>query len=66
MLPALVICATLVVCVVLSISASAKEHRSASVKREFQLTIHDRRPGKRVDPVPVTSRITSCRSRAGA
>jgi hypothetical protein len=35
--PALFICATLAACVVLPISALAKEHRSASVKREFQL-----------------------------
>ena len=35
---ALFICATLAACVVLPISALAKEHRSASVKREFQLT----------------------------
>jgi hypothetical protein len=34
-LPALLICATLAVGVVLSASASAKEYRSASVKREF-------------------------------
>jgi hypothetical protein len=36
--PALVICATLVVCGVIPLFASAKEHRSASVKHEFQLT----------------------------
>ena len=35
---AMLIFATLAVCVALPISASAKEHRSASVKREFQLT----------------------------
>src|SRR6516164_4563078 len=35
---ALLICATLAVCVVLSVSALGKEHRSAAVKREFQLT----------------------------
>jgi hypothetical protein len=35
---ALLICATLAICVLPSVSASAKEHRSASVKREFQLT----------------------------
>src|SRR6516162_4122287 len=35
---ALLICATLAACVILSVAASAKEHRSASVKHEFQLT----------------------------
>jgi hypothetical protein len=35
---ALPICPTLAVCVVLSVSVSAREHRSASVKYEFQLT----------------------------
>jgi hypothetical protein len=35
---ALLSAAVFAVCVVLSGSASAKEHRSASVKREFQLT----------------------------
>ena len=34
----LLICATLAVCVALPFSASAKEHRSALVKCEFQLT----------------------------
>jgi hypothetical protein len=34
----MLIFAMLAVCVDLPISASAKEHRSASVKREFQLT----------------------------
>jgi hypothetical protein len=38
MLLALLICATLAVCVPLPFSASATEHRSISVKREFQLT----------------------------
>ena len=45
---ALFICATLAACVVLPISALAKEHRSASVKREFQLT----------HPCPSTGRTT--------
>jgi hypothetical protein len=35
---ALLICATLAVCVVLSVSALGREHRSASVGHEFQLT----------------------------
>jgi hypothetical protein len=35
---ALLIAAVFAVCVVLPDSASAKEHRSASVKHEFQLT----------------------------
>jgi hypothetical protein len=35
---ALLTCAILAVCLVLAIPASAKEHRSASVKHEFQLT----------------------------
>ena len=38
MAPALLICATLVLCAALPVSASAKEPRSTSVKREFQLT----------------------------
>jgi hypothetical protein len=42
------ISAALAVCVVLPISASAKEHRSASVKREFQLT----------HPCPATGRTS--------
>jgi hypothetical protein len=45
---AMLIFATLAVCVALSISASAKEHRSASVKREFQLT----------HPCPATGRTS--------
>jgi hypothetical protein len=45
---AMLIFATLAVCVALPISASAKEHRSASVKREFQLT----------HPCPATGRIS--------
>jgi hypothetical protein len=48
MLPALLICATLAVGVVLPGSASANEHRSASVKREFQLT----------HPCPATGRTS--------
>jgi len=35
---ALLICATLAVYSALPFSASTKEHRSAAVKREFQLT----------------------------
>jgi hypothetical protein len=45
---ALLIAAAFAVCVVLLGSASAKEHRSASVKREFQLT----------HPCPATGRTS--------
>jgi hypothetical protein len=45
---ALLIAAVFAVCVVLPDSASAKEHRSASVKREFQLTY----------PCPATGRTS--------
>jgi hypothetical protein len=45
---ALLISAALAASIVLSISASAKEHRSASVKREFQLT----------HPCPATGRTS--------
>ena len=45
---ALHIAAAFAVCVVLPDSASAKEHRSASVKREFQLT----------HPCPATGRTS--------
>ena len=38
MAPVLLICTTLVLCVALPVSASAKEPRSTLVKREFQLT----------------------------
>jgi hypothetical protein len=48
MAPALLISAALAVCVVLPIPASAREHRSASVKREFQLT----------HPCPATERTS--------
>jgi hypothetical protein len=48
---ALLIFAALVVCVPLPISALAKEHRSASVKREFQLT----------HPCPATGRTSGVR-----
>jgi hypothetical protein len=49
MLPPLLICATLAVGVGLTASASAKENRSPSVKREFRLT----------HPCPANGR-TSC------
>jgi hypothetical protein len=45
---ALLIAAVFAVCVVLPGSASAKEHRSTSVKREFQLT----------HPCPATGRTS--------
>jgi hypothetical protein len=48
MAPALLISAALAVCVVLPIPASAREHRSASVNREFQLT----------HPCPATERTS--------
>ena len=34
----LLICAALAVCIVLPVPVTAREHRSAAVKREFQLT----------------------------
>jgi len=37
MVPAFLISAALAVCAVMPVSATAKEHRSAAVKREFQL-----------------------------
>jgi hypothetical protein len=45
---ALLTAVLLAVCVALPISASAKQHRSASVKREFQLT----------HPCPATGRTS--------
>jgi hypothetical protein len=45
---ALLICTTLVICVVTPFSASAREHRSAAVKRDFQLT----------HPCPATGRTS--------
>jgi hypothetical protein len=45
---ALLICTTLAASIVLPISPWAKEHRSASVKREFQLT----------HPCPATGRTS--------
>jgi hypothetical protein len=45
---ALLICATLAFCVALPIFASANEHRSALVKREFQLS----------HPCPATGRTS--------
>jgi hypothetical protein len=45
---ALLICTTLAASIVLPISSWAKEHRSASVKREFQLT----------HPCPATGRTS--------
>ena len=38
MVPAFLISAALAVCAVMPVSATAREHRSAAVKREFQLT----------------------------
>ena len=38
MVPAFLISAALAVCAVMPVSATAKEQRSAAVKREFQLT----------------------------
>jgi hypothetical protein len=48
MATALLISAALTASIILPISASAKEHRSASVKREFQLT----------HPCPATGRTS--------
>jgi hypothetical protein len=51
---ALLICATLAVCVLPFVSALAKQLRSASVKREFQLTPRVWRQGAQAARAPVT------------